>query len=81
MQWPTVILVFVILWWLSFFLVLPIGHRSQEDDGRVEPGTVASAPSHFDWKKKALVTTIVAVLLTVVTVLIVTNDVFGIRPS
>ena len=81
MQWPTVILVFVVLWWLSFFLVLPFGHVSQEEAGHVEPGTVASAPNHFDWKKKALVTTVVAVLLTVITYFVVSYDLLGIKPD
>lgn len=81
MQWPTVILVFVVIWWLSFFIVLPFGHVSQEEEGHVEPGTVASAPSHFNWKKKALVTTVVAALLTVVAYVVISNDLLGIKPA
>ena len=81
MQWPTVILVYVILWWLSFFVVLPFGNVSQQEAGEVEPGTIASAPSVFNWKKKVLITSILAAFLTLITFFIVSTDLFNIRPD
>lgn len=81
MLWQTVILIFVILWWLSFLLVLPFGQVSQAEDGYIEPGTSASAPAHINWKLKLIITTIMAVLLTVVAWFVVSYDLLGLGPS
>ncbi len=35
--------VYFIVWWTVLFIVLPIGLRTQDDDGDVALGTVASA--------------------------------------
>lgn len=58
------IVVFIICWWLSFFVVLPIGVRGQYEDGNVVPGTEEAAPSNPDLKKKAIWATIGASVLT-----------------
>lgn len=79
MQPATIVLVFVILWWLSFFIVLPFGHVSQDDVGEVEPGTVSSAPHKFPWRKKALITTGVASVLTIIVYSVVTYNLLGIN--
>jgi predicted secreted protein len=39
------LMVIAIVWWLAFFVLLPIGVRSQLDEGRVVPGTEPSAPT------------------------------------
>ena len=80
MGWPTVILVYVILWWLSFFVVLPFGQVTQEEAGDVTHGTVASAPIGLNWKKKILLTSIMAAVLTTVAYVVVTWDLFGFTP-
>ncbi len=57
---------FVIAWWMVFFAALPIGVRSQnETDEDIVEGTVPSAPSNPNLKKKAFYTTLVAIVLTV----------------
>jgi predicted secreted protein len=38
------LMVISISWWLVFFMLLPIGVRSQLEDGSVVPGTEPSAP-------------------------------------
>ena len=77
MAWQTVILVFVVMWWLSFFVVLPFGQISQEEAGKVEPGTVASAPVGLNWRKKIVITTVIGAILTATAYSIVTWDLFG----
>ena len=37
--------VFAVVWFLTLFVVLPIGLRTQDEAGRIEPGTPASAPA------------------------------------
>jgi predicted secreted protein len=38
------IVLFAVLWFLALLMLLPIGVRSQEEAGDVEPGTPAGAP-------------------------------------
>ncbi len=58
------IVVFVMLWWLCFFMVLPIGVRSQWEGGEENPGTEAGAPQKPMLAKKALWATGGAAVLT-----------------
>jgi len=60
MSLVTGFVVYFITWFLVLFMVLPWGVRSQEDDGAVEPGTVASAPVNPAIWQKLLITSIVA---------------------
>lgn len=36
---------YFIIWWIVLFTVLPIGVRTQAEDGEIVPGTPASAPT------------------------------------
>lgn len=55
--------VFFIIWWVALFAMLPIGLRTQDEEGNVTLGTTPSAPrgAHVRWA--VLRTTIVAVLI------------------
>ncbi|MEE2922976.1 MAG: DUF1467 family protein [Pseudomonadota bacterium] len=63
--------VFTISWWLSFFVVLPIGVQGQWEDESTTPGTEEAAPKHPMLAKKALWATGGATVLTVLTALLV----------
>lgn len=65
----TIFLVFIIVWWLAFFLVLPYGNRAP--DTTEVPGTVASAPARPRLWLKAAIATALAAALTAVIVLLV----------
>ena len=39
------IAIYIVIWWTVLFAVLPIGVRTQGEDGVVVPGTPASAPT------------------------------------
>jgi len=58
------IVVFVMVWWVCFFAVLPIGVRGQFEDGEPTPGTEEGAPSQPMLLKKVVWATIGAVILT-----------------
>jgi predicted secreted protein len=45
MSIPFAIAIYVVLWWTVLFAVLPIGVRTQGEDGDVVPGTPESAPT------------------------------------
>lgn len=51
---------YFMIWWLTLFTVLPFGVRTQEEAGAVEPGTPASAPARFNWRKVFFINTLVA---------------------
>ena len=58
------IAVFVVVWWLSFVAVLPIGARSQSDAGNVVAGTDPGAPVTPRLLFRASIATGVAVIMT-----------------
>ena len=43
----TVAAIYFIIWWTVLFIVLPLGYRTQQEDGEVTIGTVESAPARF----------------------------------
>ena len=50
-----------VIWTVVFFIVLPLRLETQGDKGEIVPGTHASSPADFSFKKKAKITTLVAV--------------------
>ncbi len=59
----SVIVLYVVLWFLTLFVVLPMRVRSQSEDGSVVPGTPASAPADPMIRTKMKWVTLVATLL------------------
>jgi predicted secreted protein len=57
------IAIYVVLWWTVLFAVLPIGVRTQGEDGSVVPGTPESAPTTPRLVRVALLTTLISALL------------------
>ncbi len=57
------IVLYVVIWFLTFFIALPIRVQTQGDLNKVVPGTHAGAPEHHHLKKKAIITTMIAAVL------------------
>ncbi len=55
--------VYFVIWWLTLFVVLPIGMRSQQEEGEVVLGTVASAPAKFRGLRVVLLTSLIAAVI------------------
>ncbi|KNX40937.1 hypothetical protein ROTO_24750 [Roseovarius tolerans] len=55
-----------VIWFMTFFIVLPIRIQTQGDLGKVVPGTHAGSPEHHHLKKKAWITTGIAVVLWII---------------
>lgn len=57
------VVVYLIIWWLVLFIVLPFGVQTQHESGEgIEPGTPESAPAKSGiWLKFAITTAIAAV--------------------
>ena len=57
------IAIYVVIWWTVLFAILPIGVRTQDEDGAVVPGTPGSAPSRPRLVRVVLLTTLVSGLV------------------
>jgi predicted secreted protein len=55
--------IFVVVWWVVLFAVLPWGVRSQEESGEMVPGTDPGAPAAPALLKKAAWTTVATMLI------------------
>ncbi|MCJ9428743.1 DUF1467 family protein [Kordiimonas marina] len=80
MSIASIILVYALSWWMTFFCMLPIGVKSQleSEDGVIE-GTDPGAPVNPNFKKKLLATTIVAALFTILYHWIATSGLIVLR--
>ncbi len=64
--------IYVVIWWIVLFAMLPIGVRTQSDEGEVTPGTAESAPLAPRLLPKMVATTVVSsVIFAAVYVIIV----------
>ena len=57
------IVLYIVIWFMTFFVVLPIRIETQGDLGRIVPGTQAGSPEHHHLKVKAIITSGIAVVL------------------
>lgn len=73
------IAIYIFIWWIVLFAVLPFGVRTQHEEGSVVPGTPESAPAKPRLLRIFLVNTVVAsivfaVVYTVIVYRLVTPD-------
>lgn len=54
---------YFIIWWIVLFAMLPIGVRTQAEEGEVSPGTAESAPRHPHLRPKIVATTLVSAIV------------------
>ena len=57
------LVLYAVIWWMCFFIALPVRIQTQGDLGKVEPGTQAGAPQVHNLKRKAWIVTGVAAVL------------------
>ena len=73
--------IFIIWWWISFFVMLPIGVRSMDEAGEQAPGHDQGAPAAANLRQKALWALGAAVVLWGITALVIFFDPFNLRPD
>jgi len=78
MNWFTGLVVYVIIWWVVLFAVLPWGVRVPD---KTEPGHATSAPERPMLWRKALITTAIAAVLWVGAYVLITSDLITFRPE
>ncbi len=70
------LVLFLVIWFMTFLVILPIRIQTQGDLGEVIPGTHAGSPEHHHLRKKMWITTGVAfVLWAIVATLMLTGTV------
>lgn len=57
------IVLYCVIWAITFYMVNPLWQTSQSEDSDVTPGTPASAPVDAMVRKKAIVTTVITTVL------------------
>ena len=60
----SIIAIYFVVWWIVLFAVLPWGMRSQQEEGEVVLGTDPGAPANPRLVRKAIITSIVAAIVT-----------------
>ena len=63
MSWISIAAIYFILWWLVLFAMLPFGVKTQDEDGDVTLGTVASAPHGPHMRRAVIRTTLVSAVI------------------
>ena len=77
MSWFTGVLVFIVIWWVVIFAVLPWGVRTPD---RAEPGHATSAPvSPLLWRK-VIITTLITCVLWGLAYWLITSEYLSLRP-
>lgn len=57
------LVLYAVIWFLTFLTVIPFRLQTQADLGNVAHGTQSGAPEHHHLKRKALITTGIAAVL------------------
>ena len=59
----TALAIYFVIWWITLFLTLPFGVRSQHEDGEGAPGTDPGAPVMARMGRKLIWTTLIAAVV------------------
>lgn len=73
------IVIYVILWWLILFTVLPRDINSQKDKGYIVQGTDPGAPSNPNIVKKLVITTAITSILFAIIYFLNYFDILNVR--
>jgi len=69
---------YLVIWWIMLFMVLPFGVKGQHEDDDVVPGSEPGAPQKSLIKKKLLITTGLAVIGFAIVYCMIVFDLFNI---
>ena len=59
----TAFAIYFVIWWITLFLTLPFGVRSQHEDGEGPPGTDPGAPIATLMGRKLIWTTVISAII------------------
>ena len=66
--------VYILIWWVTLFAVLPFGVVGQNEKGEFVKGSDPGAPTESKIKKKVIITTAIATVIWIAVSLIIAND-------
>ena len=55
--------VYLLIWWITLFGILPLGVRGQAEEDSVVKGSEPGAPVNSHMKRKVIITTVVATII------------------
>jgi predicted secreted protein len=61
--WINGLAIYFIIWWTVLFAILPVGMRSQQDEGEIVLGTEHGAPARFSVPRKVFWTTVASTIV------------------
>lgn len=70
---------FAVTWFLVMFITLPIGFRSQGDEGEVVPGTHEGSPANFRLGRQVLIVTAITIVIWLILVAVILSGVISVR--
>ena len=73
------IVLYLVFWFMTFLIALPIRIQTQGEAGHIVPGTHDGSPQQHHLKKKAIITTIVAAVLWAITAYIIITGTVTVR--
>tara|TARA_B100001093_G_C26588422_1_gene910399 strand:+ start:416 stop:670 length:255 start_codon:yes stop_codon:yes gene_type:complete len=74
------LIIFVLIWWIVFFSVLPVGIRSEKKIFKESlEGNDIGAPKNPNIAKKFIITTLITTILYLTIYYVVTNGYFNLR--
>ncbi|ASP20101.1 membrane protein [Antarctobacter heliothermus] len=73
------IVLYAVIWFMTFLVVIPIRLKTQGDVGAVVPGTHAGSPEVHNLKRKAWITTGMAAVIWAVVASIIIFEVVTVR--
>jgi predicted secreted protein len=79
MAYTSAFVLFAVTWFMTMFVVLPLRLRTQGDEGKVEPGTHASAPASFNLKRKMWIALLISVPIWGLLMYVILAEVISVR--
>lgn len=73
------IVLYLVVWFMVMFIVLPIGRRTQGDENDIVPGTQAGAPANFNLRRTVIIVSTVAFFVWGLIVAVIVSGRFSIR--
>jgi len=79
MSVTSAIVLFAVIWFLTFLIIIPFRVKTQGDLGAIVKGTQAGAPEIHNLSSKAIITTGVSFVLWLVITLIILSEIITIQ--
>ncbi len=79
MSITSAIVLFAVTWFMVLFVALPIGLRTQGDEGEIVPGTHAGSPASTNMWRTARWVTAISVVIWIALFVVITSNWISVR--